>query len=60
MIRISDIESVLNEKDFRFSQQQLNKMELKVLSTFKFDLNFPSFTQPMERFLRLLDYDHSK
>ena len=60
VIRISDVESVLYEEDVRFSQQQLNNMEFKVLSTFNFDLDFPSFIQPMERFLRLLDYDHSK
>ena len=59
VIRISDIESVLRKEDVRFSQQQLNKMEFEVLSTLNFDLSFPTFTQLMERFLRLLDYDHS-
>ena len=59
VIRINDIESVLYEEDVRFTQQQLNKMEFKVLQFLNFDLSFPSFTQPIERFLRLLNYDHS-
>ena len=58
-IRISDVESVFYQEDVRFSQQQLNNMELTVLSQLNFNINFPSFTQPMERFLRLLDLDHS-
>ena len=59
VIRISDIESVLYEEDVRFSPEQLNKMEFEVLSLLNFDINFPSFIQPMERFLRLLDCEYS-
>ena len=59
VMQISDIESALREEDVHFSQEQLNKMEFQVLSILSFDLSFPSFTQLMERFLRLLGYDHS-
>ena len=60
LIKITDIEPVLNDKDFRFTQKQLNEMEFLVLKQLSFDFNFPSYTQPIERFLRLLDFDFVK
>ncbi len=45
------------EEKQNLSKQQLVDLEAHMLITFGFDLNFPNPMQPMERYLRILNYD---
>ena len=42
------------------TKQQIADLEAHILITFGFDLNFPNPINPMERFLRILNYDQNK
>jgi len=42
------------------TKQQIADLEAHILITFGFDLNFPNPINPMERFLRILNYDQNR
>ena len=50
--------SILSEEEkLSVTKQQLVDLEAHMLITFGFDFNFPNPINPMERYLRILDYD---
>lgn len=53
--------NLLSDKEVKYvSKSQLVKLEADILTKFGFDLNFPGPIQPLERYLRILNYDFSQ
>ena len=50
--------SLLTEQEQKYvTKQGLIDLEAKIIETFGFDFNFPGPIQPLERYLRVLDYN---
>ncbi len=53
--------SLLSVDEQKFvNKQSLIDLEAQILIKLGFDFNFPGPIQPMERYLRMLDYDKNK
>jgi hypothetical protein len=49
-----------DDEKVNVTKQQIEDLEAHILITFGFDLNFPNPINPMERYLRILNYDQNK